>query len=726
MIDIILMKRKSFFKGVKFTYQTCILAVLPLSVFLLSAQKQNPISETEQTIELNGSAGGRRFDGIGVVNGGGATSVLLKDYPETQRNQILDLLFKPKFGASVSTLLVEIPGDGNSTQGSMPSHMHTRNDLNYSRGYMWWIMQQAKKRNPDLSLDATAWSAPGWIGNGDFWTQDGADYYIKWLQGLRDVYGLQLDAIGCRNEKGNNYGFVKILKATLNQNGFGRIKVHAFDNWPANKLDFVKDMLTDGQLRNSIDAIGAHVFYAATPASPEAQAAAAKMNKPIWNSEDHVYKKGFDCLISLVECFNHNYIESGSTKITNWYDVAAIYPLEPFPEDPATILARWPWSGHYEVREALWGYAHYGQFSKVGWEYLNGGCLKLNGGGSMVTLKSPEKDYSIIIETKDAKSIQTVHFRISGGLSTHSVCVWQSNIEEQFVKKASIPIEDGGFTINLEPNTVYSISTTTGQQKGSFNNIPGAKPFPFPYYETFDKYTAPKDWGYLPHYTADIADAFEIVERPDKSGKCLQQVVPKPTISWAPDWQPYTILGDGNWTNYEVSANIYLNPSDTAGIMGRVNNVGTGYGFIPKGYFLQLGADGLCKLIAVRGKKDKKKLTGDAEQQAIIKAQRDADEGGEKTLGEIKLPGTSPNKWHQLKLRFDGNLIIAFVDGKSIFKVTDTLYNHGMAGLIAGAGKNKLSTPYFDDLLVKGVGAPTPMPATSLVGQRPIYQKNSR
>ena len=84
-----------------------------------------------QTVELKGDAGGRRFEGFGVVDGGGGTSVLLKDYPEPQRSQILDLIYKPKFGASVSVLYVEIPGDGNATQGSMPSHMHTRGDLDY-------------------------------------------------------------------------------------------------------------------------------------------------------------------------------------------------------------------------------------------------------------------------------------------------------------------------------------------------------------------------------------------------------------------------------------------------------------------------------------------------------------------------------------------------------------------------------------------------------------------
>jgi galactosylceramidase len=62
-----------------------------------------------QTITLDAGQGGKTFDGVGAVSGG-ATSVLLKDYPEPQRGQVLDLLLKPKFGASMSALYVEIPG----------------------------------------------------------------------------------------------------------------------------------------------------------------------------------------------------------------------------------------------------------------------------------------------------------------------------------------------------------------------------------------------------------------------------------------------------------------------------------------------------------------------------------------------------------------------------------------------------------------------------------------
>lgn len=675
-----------------------------------------------QDIILSVEKGGKTFDGIGLVNGGGATSVLLKDYPEPQRSQILDLVYRPKFGASVSALLVEIPGDGNSTQGSMPSHMHSRNDLDYSRGYTWWILKEAKQRNAKLSLDATAWSAPGWIGNGKFWSQDGADYYLKWLLGLRSVYGLELEAIGCRNEHGKNYEFPKILRKTLNENGFDKVKIHAFDNWGAKKFEFVEEMLTDSSLRNSIDIISAHTFYAHLPVTKEIQKMAKEMNKPIWNTEDHVYKKGFECLIDIVKSFNLNYIQSGATKVVNWYDIAGIYPLQPYSEDPATILASWPWCGYYRVREALWGYAHYGQFTEVGWQYLDSGCRELASGGSMVSLKSPENEYSIIIETKNATAPQTLKFKVDSLLSNNSLCVWQSNEKEQFLKLPSIKRDKDYFTIRIQPNRVYSISTTTGQQKGSFENIPEEKAFPLPYFENFEEYTNPRQYGYLPRYTADIADAFELTDSPDRSGKCLHQVVPIPTNSWAPDWLPYTILGNENWTDYEVSADVYLNAGDSAAIMGRINHVGTGYGSIPKCYYLQLSEGGECRLVISRGKWDKKKLVGDAEQRSLLKKQTDSEEGGEKVLEIKSIPDIKIKRWYNLKLQFEGNKITGFVDNIPVVSAIDSLYSKGMVGLKAGGNRKKRCTPYFDNLLINKVNGSKPNPIQFESAYKTIYK----
>jgi len=687
------------------------------------------------TVRLDGTAGGKRFDGIGAINGGGSTSVLLKDYPEPQRSQILDLVYKPMFGASLSALYVEIPGDANSTQSTMPSHMHTRLDLNYRRGYIWWALREAKKRNPAITLDGTAWSAPGWIDDTiskpqdkRFWSQDAADYYVKWLQGLRSVYGLELDAIGCRNESGVSYDFVKTLRATLNANGFEKVKVHAFDNWPEDKIDFVKDMLTDEKLCDSIDIISAHTF-SLRPAKKELIEIAERLNKPIWNTEDHVYSKGFDCAIGIVKVFNTNFVHSGVTKIVNWYDIAGVYPLEPYSEDPSMILARSPWSGNYKVREALWGYAHYGQFTRVGWSYLNGGSGELAGGGSFVTMKSPANDYSIIIETKDAKAPQKIRFELGRGLSAKDLCLWRSNAKEQFIRQADIKPAAGVFELNLEPGSIYSLSTTSGQQKGSFKDIPEPRPFPFPYHETFDEYSDAQAWGYVPHYNVDFAGVFEITERPDKKGKCLRQAVPVVPHSWAKEYYPYyTLLGDDQWGNYEVSADVLLNPGDTAGVMGRVNDIGNGDYAAPKGYFFTLGDDGLCQLVVSRGQKGRKqKLLFDPLDpvEDRMKRENEDGEGGERELASSRLADFKPGQWHNVKLCMEGAKITASVDDKLVLTATDALYSRGMAGLVAGnkAGKEEpsRSMPYYDNLVIKQPGAPVPAPSPLLPGQTPLY-----
>ena len=46
---------------------------------------------------------------------------LLYDYDDGPRSEILDLLFKPKFGASLQILKVEVGCDGDTTQGAEQS-----------------------------------------------------------------------------------------------------------------------------------------------------------------------------------------------------------------------------------------------------------------------------------------------------------------------------------------------------------------------------------------------------------------------------------------------------------------------------------------------------------------------------------------------------------------------------------------------------------------------------
>lgn len=671
-----------------------LMAVFPVSI------------KADQSILLDGSSAGKRFDGIGAVSGGGATSVLLKDYPQPQRSQILDLLFKPMFGASMSTLYVEVPGDGNSTQGSEPSHMHTRIDENYSRGYEWWIMREAKNRDPSLTLDACAWSCPGWVGDGQFWTPDMCEYYVKWIQGLKKNYGLELDAIGCRNERGAVEPFAKMFRRTLNANGLQNVRIHAFDGNGPSKWDWCRDLETDRELRDAVDIISNHTM-SVVPTPDDVKRLAERFGKPIWNTEEHIYTDqehtygdDFDCALGMAHQFNDNFISSGVTKIVNWYLVGSIYGIEPYAQQPPPIIADSPWSGHYSIKPILWTYAHYGQFSAVGWQYMSSACRRLVNGGTIVALKSPAGDFSLIAETADADRKQTVAFKITGGLANHSLCVWRTNRREQFVRRPDIAPIDGAFTLTLDPQSIYSISTTTGQQKGAFAMIPRNKPFPFPYHENFDHYGEVKSWGYLPHYTADICGVFELADNPRAPGKCLRQVLTTKAQSWAPEWMPYTILGDTNWTDYEVSADVFLDDGGWAGVMGRINSTGNGWDGDPDGYYVRLYADGGCALYVAD-----QRIKGSRDRQLVI----------------ANISHWRWNRRHNVKLRFQGSRISCLIDSAVVLAIDDKTFSKGMVGLISGGEGNGRNSAVFDDLVINEPGGQLPAPTLFPQDNQPIY-----
>ena len=54
--------------------------------------------------EVDTTARGVSFDGVGGASGGGGGTRLLVDYPEQQKKELLDLLFKPQYGLSLQTI----------------------------------------------------------------------------------------------------------------------------------------------------------------------------------------------------------------------------------------------------------------------------------------------------------------------------------------------------------------------------------------------------------------------------------------------------------------------------------------------------------------------------------------------------------------------------------------------------------------------------------------------
>jgi hypothetical protein len=673
--------RKSFKEGevrmwptfLKRCFTWSAICLLLLSIFTLGAVPTHAATAISTTISINGQGSGRIFDGIGAISGGGGNSRLLIDYPEPYRSQILDYLFKPGYGADLQILKVEVGGDTNSTDGSEASYMHTPNDVNFNRGYEWWLMEQARLRNPNIKLYGLAWGAPGWIGttgapvydpNNRFWSQDMVNYYVNWIKGAWTYHHLTIDYIGGWNERGYNKTFYEQLQSALQANHLQTKVVAADSGW-----DVADAMVGDSAFNNAVNIVGVHYpcGYLGSNASCPSTANAQSLNKPLWASENgsEDYNSG---AFAMARAINRGYIDGKMTAYINWPLIAAVYPNLPY-DTVGLMVANQPWSGYYSVGKQLWVTAQTTQFTRPGWQYIDSASGYLGGSksnGSYVTLKSPNnKDYSTIIETVDATSSQTVNMQVSGGLPTGTVHVWgtnlnSSNSDDWFVHMQDITPVNGAYTLTLQPGYVYSISTTTGQGKGMVAGPPSAA-LSLPYSDNFESYAV----GQEARYFADQNGSFEIVAcGGGRRGRCLRQMDPTAPINWDSPSEPYTIMGDLSWMNYTVSSDVMLEQPGYVDLMGRV---GTQQGFNPaniNAYYLRVTSSGDWSIL------------------------RNSRSGNLTTLASGTVAALGTNTWHRLALSFQGSTITAQIDNVTVGTTTDTTYSSGQVGLGVSGWQN--------------------------------------
>jgi hypothetical protein len=612
-----------------------------------------PISrlEAQVNITLDSKQPGRTFEGIGAVSAG-ASSRLLIDYPEPERSQILDYLFKPGYGASLQHLKVEIGGGVNSTDGTEPTFEMTPGSLNFTRGYEWWLMQQAQSRNPNILLDCLAWGAPGWIGNGNYYSADMCNYIVLFMEGAKSAYGLSFNFTGTHNEATVNTtetAWIKQLRSTLTTDGFQNVQLVAADEW-GGTWNIVTNascgLLHDTVLSNNIARVSVHYPQQTSPA------AAQTCGKVLWSSEDGIGGSTWTTATNLARIFNRNYINAKITATEIWSPITSYYDILAA-ADSGLMRANTPWSGNYYVAPAIWAVAHTTQFAAPGWNYLEGGASALlPGGGSLVTLISTNHtDYSIIVETSDAAAAQAVTFRLTNGLSTGPITIWETTQTNQFIDVGQITPSGGTFSYTFQPAAIYSLTTTTGQSKGGAAP-PAPSPFPLPYKDAFENY-AP---GAMPKYFSDQAGTFAVATRADGQGQSLRQISPQTGIRWTSEWQPYSLIGDANWTDYDVSADVLVEMNGgLAFIMGRVGSVPGFTDPLPRGYWLALNnATSQWQLYA---------------------------------SSNLLASGTADfmtNAWHNLRLAMQGTSLRCYVDHVLVTNLTDYTYSSGMSGLGCG------------------------------------------
>ena len=86
-----------------------------------------------------------------------------------------------------------------------------------------------------------------------------------------------------------------------------------------------------------------------------------------------------------------------------------------------------------------------------------------------------------------------------------------------------------------------------------------------------------------------------------RTGHCLEQVIPVVPIPWGPLPDPFTLAGDEQWTDYEVSTEVEIPLAGVGTLFGRIDSADVfrdGRAMYPSGYGLLLKSNGEWRLVS--------------------------------------------------------------------------------------------------------------------------------
>ena len=130
-------------------------------------------------------------------------------------------------------------------------------------------------------------------------------------------------------------------------------------------------------------------------------------------------------------------------------------------------------------------------------------------------------------------------------------------------------------------------------------------------------------------------------------------------IAWGPLPDPFTLVGDAGWTDYQISSDVHFVSNAPAVLMGRIDSSDVftdDKARWPSGHVLRVHPDGAWELLSTEYKKP------------VV------------TLASGSMP-LDRNPWHQLELGFHGTQITAALDGKPLSTVENATHAHGMFAL---------------------------------------------
>lgn len=550
-------------------------------------------------------ADNKLYQGLGMISGNNSSRLLLDykaQHPE-RYNEILELIFG-KDHLAAQHLKIEMGSDINSSSGTEPCIMRNEyEEPDVTRGAGYILAHDAKKINPELTLDMLFWSEPRWVTDSEDIFAARYRWYHETLIAAYKKYGIKFDYVSVnRNERAVDADWIKYCAKRLRSDynapyDFSKIKIVAADeegSWRICDL-----MAEDSELRDAVEIVGSHYTSHSTQ---NTRLLFEKYGKQVWFSEGSPpmnHSKG-------TSRFDGNGISgiNGVLDIAN--RIIAMYPcgrMSLYEFQPVVsayydgvtychkqlIDACEPWSGYYRLESGFYAMLHFSRFFKKGWAFIDEACFcdgKKGGDGHAIvnTLRScmtafdtETGDYSIVIcNSTDKKLAYT--FAISGfEKASAPVYVWETKgcvstkgrYDKNYFhfKKLEQPAEKDGeyrFTVVLPPNSLVTASTL--DIKAPSYNLPLSKVLPLPYCDDLSYSDKDKSFlaerGNAPLYTTDQGGAFEVTEV-DGKPVLMQMITPGTKAEeWGYTPFPTTNFGDDRWFNYSVSTDVTLCKSE--------------------------------------------------------------------------------------------------------------------------------------------------------------------
>lgn len=545
-------------------------------------------------IRLDQSKPELSFDGLGAIID--ASSRLMYDYPEPQRSEILDFLFRKNFGAGLTIAKVEVGGDSQQTDGTTASYRHNSATEvpNWNRSHIWWAMHGAKQRRSDVVFYGLGWGFPGWLPS--FYSNATAQYLADWVAGAKQAHGFDVKVLGLWNErqpctqpdpesKAWNCDVIFALRDALDARGHQNTLIAGVDHQASALAGVVETNAP----------IGLVATHGPPDLDPEMATYFRGRGLHFWRSEgEETYSSSGMLAHRLVRDF----VEYGAQASIEWPIVQGFYPTLPWGEHDMFFGAHSPWSGFYSVPSSVWVFAHLGQFAEPkSWRYLGGEGGKgfLSGGGAFASLISEGgTELTLLIETlagpnctKDSQGRTISNCPTESQVATFvlpptvrqrrhdaaasadgtphlafaPVEVWESDLSSNdpahyMIKRPPLKVDmNGSFTLGVPLNRLLTVTTRVGTaQKGQHPPPPPLAAFPLPYtaeYSTMQPMSRPGP------YLNDQQGSFEIATVGRLTG--LLQSVRQEPVNWVHATpRPLTLFGDAQWDNITVSTTAYI------------------------------------------------------------------------------------------------------------------------------------------------------------------------